>query len=417
VPTFIWVAFGLFIVAMVMLDLGVFHRRAHVVTIPEALAWTATWIALAMAFNVAVYFMYSEGGLARPALALEHLSGAEAAMKFFGGYLTEKSLSIDNIFVIAMVFAYFGVPLREQHRLLIWGVLGAIVLRGLMIAGGVVLVQKFGWMNYVFGGLLLFSAARMLAIRHDNIEPSGNLVVRAVKRILPLSGTVHGGDLIAHVDGKWTITPLMLALIFVETADVLFAIDSIPAIFAITSDPFLIWTSNVFAILGLRSMYFALAGMMHRFRYLKTSLVFLLAFVGTKLMLADVYEIPILASIAMIAMILLVGILASVFAGSRDSGALLSPLADELERLRHVTLPQGRRAIVLLIGSSVLIIGGALLVLPGPGWPFVALGIVILSLEFVWARRWLGRIRHRLAEAGRQIGRALHHEKDPPSGA
>lgn len=414
-PAWVWICFGLFIVAMILLDLGVFHRRAHVIAIPEALAWTATWISLAMVFTVAVYFMYSEGGLARPGMALEQLTGAEAAMQFFGGYLTEKSLSIDNIFVIAMVFAYFGVPLRDQHRLLIWGVFGAIILRGLMIGGGTVLMHRFAWMNYLFGVLLLFSAARMLVIRHDNIEPSGNLIVRLVRRFVPVRGTAEGGRFFLRDDGGWTITPLMLALIFVETADVLFAIDSIPAIFAITNDPFLIWTSNVFAILGLRSMYFALAGMMQHFRYLKTSMVFLLAFVGTKLLLADVYEIPVLASIAMIGAILLVGILASIFTQGRDSAALLSPLAAELDKLAQVTLTQGRRVAILLIGSSVLLLGAALLVLPGPGIPFVLLGLVILSAEFVWARRWLGRVRQRLAEAGKRVSRALHHDEESGS--
>jgi TerC family integral membrane protein len=412
-PTFVWIGFLLFIVAIVLLDLGVFHRRAHVVSIPEAIGWTTIWFALAMLFNVAVFYMYSDGGLERPGLALEDLTGQEAALKFLGGYLTEKTLSIDNIFVIAMIFAYFCVPLAEQQRLLIWGVLGAIVLRGLMIGVGVELVENFSWAHYVFGMLLLGSAARMLTVRHDTFDPEKNFVVKVVRRFYPVSEDYDGNRFFTVVNGRRAITPLMLALILVETSDVLFAVDSIPAIFAITRDPFLIWTSNVFAILGLRSLYFALAGIMHRFRYVKTSLVFLLVFVGMKLLLAEVYEIPIVASLTVIVTILLVGIGASVLAGERDSAALLSPIADDRDTLMSVTLRQGRRVVILLVGSSVLLFGAILLLLPGPGLLTMGIGLAILSVEFVWARRWLARVRRRVAAAGRRIGRALGSATPP----
>ncbi|MFC1639955.1 TerC/Alx family metal homeostasis membrane protein [Gemmatimonadota bacterium] len=250
-PVFVWLGFLVLVLSMVALDLGVFHRKAHVVKVPEALAWTAVWVAIALAFNVLVYFLYSENGLVRPDMASEHLTGQQAAIQFLTGYLTEKSLSIDNIFVIAMIFAYLRVPLAEQHRLLIWGVLGAIVLRGLMIAAGAVLIERVEWITYVFGLLLLASAAKMMVLRHDSVDFERNVAIKLVRRFYPVSDEFHGSSFFTHIDGRRTATPLFLGLILVESTDVLFAVDSIPAVFAITRDPFLVLTSNVFAILGV----------------------------------------------------------------------------------------------------------------------------------------------------------------------
>ncbi|MDH4109635.1 MAG: TerC/Alx family metal homeostasis membrane protein [Gammaproteobacteria bacterium] len=406
VPGYVWLAFLGFILLVILLDLGVFHRRAHVVSIPEALGWSGVWIALAMVFNGIVFLMYSEGGIARPELALESLTGEEAALKFLAGYLTEKSLSLDNIFVIAMIMTYFRVPHELQHRLLIWGVIGAVILRGVMIGFGVILVEKFSWMHYLFGILLIVSAAKMLVTRHDNVEPDKNIMIRLVRRVYPVAPGYEDGRFFTSIDGRKAVTPLFLALVLIETSDLIFAIDSIPAIFAITRDPFLIWTSNVFAILGLRSLYFALAGLMHRFRYLKTSLVFLLVYVGIKLLIADYYDIPVIVSLAMIFGILAVGVGASVFASDKDTAALKSPLASQLESMATVTLRQGRRVAVLVIGSTLLVIGAALLVLPGPGILTMALGLSVLAAEFLWARAWLARLRARLADAHGQARRA-----------
>lgn len=406
-PTYIWVAFLAFIIAMILLDLGVFHRKAHAISIPEALGWTAFWFALAMVFNVLVYFMYSEGGLTRPDMALEHLTGKEAALKFFAGYLTEKSLSIDNIFVIAMIFAYFNVPLAEQHRVLLWGVIGAVIMRGIVIGAGVALVEKFSWMNYVFGLLLIASAARMLVMRHDNLDSDNNLMIRLVRKVYPVSKDFEGSKFFTRIDGRKAVTPLMLALVLVETSDLMFAVDSIPAIFAITRDPFLIWTSNVFAILGLRSLYFALAGLMDKFRYLKTSLVFLLVFIGFKLLIADFHEIPVTVTIFMIVGIIGFGILASVIASGRDTAALVSPLADQIQDLSALTMSQGRRVVTLIVGSTVLVLGAAMLVLPGPGLLTMGLGLAILAMQFVWARRWLVKVKLQLTHARDRLGRRL----------
>ncbi len=389
----VWVGFLVFVLVMVMLDLGVFHRKARVMSIPEALAWTAVWIVLALAFNVVVYFLYEVNWGGGAVVVTEHLTGQEAAVQFLTGYLLEKSLSVDNIFVIAMIFAFFKVPLAEQHRVLFWGVLGAVVLRGVMIALGVALVERFDWIVYVFGALLIASAVKMLVMRHDNLEPDRNIAVRLTRRFYPVSDTFDGSRFFTTLaDGRRAVTPLFLALVLVETSDVLFAIDSIPAIFAVTREPFLIFTSNVFAILGLRSLYFALAGMMDKFRYLKSSLVFVLAYVGVKMMLTHHHPIPNLISLAVIGGILSVGILASIVAG-RQPGSLVSPLVDDLERLALASYRQARRVVILILGSSVVLIGAVLLVLPGPGLLTIVLGLALLALEFAWAQRWLKRLK------------------------
>jgi len=404
----VWIAYLLLIAVVVALDLGIFHRKAHVVTLPEALGWTSVWVTLALVFNIGIYYLY-ELNPAGWDMDTERLSGAEAAIQYFTGYLVEKSLSIDNIFVIAMVFAHFQVPLMEQHRVLFWGILGAIILRGIMIFGGVIVIEQFDWVVYLLGAVLLFSAAKMLVIRHDNIALEENYVIRLVRRIYPVTTVFHGSRFFVYINGVRTATPLFLALIFVETSDVMFAIDSIPAIFAITRDPFIIFTSNVFAILGLRSLYFVLAGLMERFRYLKMSLVFLLAFIGVKMILIHHHPISNQVSLAIIGGILAVGIIASV-KSVQDSAALLSPLANELERLAITSYRQARRAVILLLGSSILLIGLVMVVLPGPAIIVIPLGLSILAIEFAWARRWLHQIKIKIAQGQEMVGKIIGHD-------
>jgi tellurite resistance protein TerC len=393
----VWIGFLVFIAAVVALDLGVFHRKSHVVTLPEALGWTAIWVALALVFNVGVYFLY-ELNPSGWDMDTDQLSGAEAAIQFFTGYLVEKSLSIDNIFVIAMIFAHFKVPLAEQHRVLFWGVLGAVVLRGAMIIGGIALLERFDWLVYIFGGLLIYSAASMMIVRHDTLAPEDNAVIKLARRFVPVTKEFHGRHFFVTIDGIRMATPLFLALILVEISDVTFAIDSIPAIFAITRDPFIVFTSNIFAILGLRSLYFVLAGLMEKFRYLKMSLVFLMAYIGVKMLLVHHYPIPNLVSLAIIGGILAVGILASTRAGA-DTAALVSPVADDIEVLLRASYRQARRAVILILGSSVLVIGVAMVLLPGPAILVIPLGLTILGLEFAWARRWLGQLKTQLKHA------------------
>lgn len=322
----VWVGFLVFVVVMLALDLGVFNRKAHVIKISEALLWTAFWIMLSLIFNGLIYYFY-ENHLFGIGQEIGHqLSGSQAALQFFTGYIIEKSLSLDNIFVIAMIFAYFQVPVIFQHRVLFWGILGALVMRGAMILVGTALIERFAWMTYIFGGLLVITAVKMLVARHDNLEPDKNILVRVARRIYPISNHFEEGRFFTRINGQRGITPLFLVLLVIESTDVLFAVDSIPAIFAVTRDPFLIFTSNVFAILGLRSLYFALAAMMDKFRYLKMSLVFVLAFVGTKMIVVHYYAVPTGLSLAIIVGILSVGIMASVYANRLDTARLKSPL-------------------------------------------------------------------------------------------
>ena len=389
--TFVWISFLAIIALCLALDLGVFHRRARVDSLAESLGWTAVWVSLALAFNVGVYYLY-EFNPSGWDVDTSQLSGQQAAIEFFTGYLVEKSLSVDNIFVIAMIFATFRIPVVEQHRVLFWVILGAVILRGAMIFGGIALLERFEWVTYVLGAILLWSAAKMLVIRHDNADVENSVVIRLIRRLIPVTDELVGSRFFVRRDGVRMATPLFVALVLVEFTDLMFAVDSIPAIFAITRDPFLVFTSNIFAVLGLRSLYFVLAGLMEKFRYLKMSLVFLLAYIGVKMMLVHHYPIPPLTSLAVIAGILSVGVLASTSA-ARDTIALLSPLAGEMEKLAISTYRQARRALVLLLGSSVLLIGLAMVVLPGPAIIVIPLGIAILALEFAWARRWLKKIQ------------------------
>lgn len=311
----IWAGFILFVLLMLALDLGVFHRNAHVVSMREALGWSAVWISLGLAFAVFVYLGYEHHwlglGLAVDAVDGQLNDGYSATVKYLTGYVIEKSLSVDNVFVIAMIFAFMAVPRIYQHRVLFWGILGALILRGAMIAVGAELIARYHWILYVFGVFLLFTAAKMLIIR-EHSDPAQNLMVRWTRRWFPITDQFHGEHFLVRagsagslksaapglaalpdaavkraVPGTLMLTPLALALILVETTDLIFAVDSIPAIFAITADPFLVFTSNVFAILGLRSLYFALADMIDKFRFLKLSLAMVLAIVGLKMLLAE----------------------------------------------------------------------------------------------------------------------------------
>ena len=283
-----WVVFGALVLVVLALDLGVFHRRAHAVGVREGLVWSAVWIALAAAFGLGVY---------------AH-SGSERALEFAAGYLIEKALSVDNLFVFMVVFSYFGVPAALQHRVLFWGILGALVLRAVFIALGAALLQEFHWVVYVFGGFLVFTGIKLLLQGEVEVHPERNPVLRLFRRLVPTVSEYRGARFTVVEGGRRCATPLLMVLVVVEATDVVFAVDSIPAVFAVTSDPFVVYTSNVFAILGLRALYFVLVGMLGRFHYLKLGLGLVLAFVGVKMLLADVYEVPIAASLGVIAALL-----------------------------------------------------------------------------------------------------------------
>ncbi|MBI4425688.1 MAG: TerC family protein [Elusimicrobia bacterium] len=300
-----WTGFTLLILALLALDLGVFHRKAHAVGVREALGWSACWIALALGFNGWLWWT----------------RGPQAGMEFLTGYLIEKSLSVDNIFVFLTLFAYFKVPAEFQHRVLFWGVLGALLMRGGMIAAGAALLERFAWIVYVFGGFLVVTGVQMARKTEGGPDPGRNPAVRLVRRLLPVADAYHGQRFLVRLDGALTATPLLLVVLVVEATDVVFAVDSIPAIFAVTSDPYIVWTSNVFAILGLRSLYFALAGVMDRFVYLKYGLAAVLVFVGAKMCASGVYHMPAWVSLAAIAALLGGSIAASFLDGRQPARA------------------------------------------------------------------------------------------------
>jgi tellurite resistance protein TerC len=304
----IWSAFLLLIFLLLALDLGVFNKKSHVVSFKEALGWTALWVSLALLFSFAVYYLYQKGMVDNP----ENLTPKNAVIKYLTGYLVEQSLSMDNIFVIAVIFTYFQVPGQYQHRVLFWGILGALFFRGVMIFVGVILLEKFAWMMYVFGGFLIYSAVKMLG-SHDNVSIDNNPAIKILRRVFPVSKDYDQDKFFVRKEGLLMATPLFVALLIVETTDIMFAFDSIPAIFAITRDPFLVFTSNIFAIMGLRSLYFVLAAIIDRFKYLKYSLVAILFFVGLKMIAHDWIHLPEWASLTFIIVSLGLGIGISLF--------------------------------------------------------------------------------------------------------
>ena len=319
VPVWGWAAVLAVILAMLAVDL-VAHRREHVVSVREAAVWSAIWVGLGLGFGVVVWSVY----------------GAEAGGAYFAGYLIEKSLAVDNVFVFALIFTYFAVPRQYQHRVLFYGVLGALVFRAIFIAGGAALLDRFHWILYVFGAFLVITGWRMFRHRNEESDPGRNPVLRLVRRIVPTTDEFHGQKFWVRKAGTWVATPLFVVLVMVETSDIVFAVDSIPAIFAVTQEPFLVFTSNAFAILGLRAMYFLLADLMHRFVYLKLGLAAILVFVGVKMLLLDVYKVPIGVSLGVIALLITVSVAASLRA-TRDSGSAPVRVGgeNEVDELTH----------------------------------------------------------------------------------
>jgi tellurite resistance protein TerC len=310
-----WVGFNAFVLVMLALDLGVFHRKAHEVSLREAAGWSAVWVSVALLFNLAIW----------------RYAGSQVGLEFLTGYLVEKSLAVDNIFVIAIIFSYFAIPAKYQHRVLFWGIIGALLMRGAFIAAGSYMLKEWHWVIYVFGAILLITGIKMAVRRDEAFDVESNPVMKLARRFLPLSSKLDGQRFWTVENGRRVATPLFLALLLVEFADLVFAIDSIPAIFAITDDPFIVYTSNVMAILGLRSMYFLLAGIVHRFVYLKPALAMVLVFVGGKMMLIDVFKVPTVVSLAVIATLI----------GGAVALSLLRPPPKEGEESAAPVVPKG----------------------------------------------------------------------------
>ena len=293
----LWVGFNIFVLAMLALDLGVFHRKAHVVSLRESLTWTVVWVVLALIFT---------GGM-------WHFAGSQKALEFFTGYVIEKSLSVDNLFVFALLFSYFAVPPQFQHKVLFWGILGALIMRAVMIALGATLIAKFSWIIYVFGAVLILTGIKMIVKREEEIHPERNPIVRWFKKLMPVTSDYRGDKFFVRENGILMATPLFVVLLLLEFSDLIFAVDSIPAIFAVTQDTFIVYTSNVFAILGLRSLYFALAGVMDKFHYLKIGLGVVLTFVGVKMLLVHTaWKIDTLIALGVIVLILTASVVLSL---------------------------------------------------------------------------------------------------------
>ena len=303
----LWVGFNLFVLAMLALDLGVFHRKSHAVSGKEALTWSLVWISLSLVFNVIIYFFWDR------MMPQSSYTNMEAALAFFTGYLIEKSLSVDNIFVFILIFSFFGVPAAYQHRVLFWGILGALLMRGALIAVGAALLEQFHWIIYLFGAFLIFTGIRMARHQEEEIHPDQNPVVKLFRKIMPVTENFEKDKFFIRRAGKIVATPLFLILLIVESTDLVFAVDSIPAIFAVTREPFIVYTSNVFAILGLRALYFLLANVMDKFQYLKLGLSAVLTFIGIKMVIVDLYHIPVGLSLAIVASILTIAVLASLW--------------------------------------------------------------------------------------------------------
>ncbi|MCU0316175.1 MAG: TerC family protein [Fimbriimonadaceae bacterium] len=322
IPIWVWLAFLGFVLGMLALDLGVFHRQAHEVSIKEAIIWSGVWIGLALLFNLGIYFAWD---VIYPA---SQYSRTEASLAFLTGYLVEKALSVDNIFVFLMVFTYFGVPNKYQHRVLFWGILGALVFRAAFIATGDALLKNFAWMILIFGGFLIFTGVKMISMKDKKLEPDKNPLVKLVRRIVPVTPDYVGQKFFTRIDGRLWATPLFICLVFIEFTDIIFALDSIPAIFAITREPFIVFTSNVFAILGLRALFFAVAGLMRMFHYLGYGLAAILVFVGGKMCFTyymhtfvdEKWKFPITLSLGIILGLLVISMVASWLFPPKDGG-------------------------------------------------------------------------------------------------
>ena len=301
--TYLWIGFNLFVLLLLVLDLGVFHRKAKVISVKEALAWTRVWVVMAFLFNIFVYYYFGE----------------VKAFEFFTGYLIEKSLSVDNIFVIILIFSYFNVPAEYQHKVLFWGILGALIMRVCFILAGVELIHKFHWLIYIFGSFLIFTGIRFLVQNETKFDPEKNPVVKLVRKVFRVTPAFEKDKFFIKRDNVLWATPLFLVVVLIEATDLIFAVDSIPAILAISDDSFIVYTSNVFAILGLRSLYFALAGIDKYFMYLKYGLAAILIFVGTKMVISDYYKIPVEISLAFIILTLSLAVLASIVMQRRNT--------------------------------------------------------------------------------------------------
>lgn len=391
----------------VFLDLGVFGRRSRPLSLPAALAWSALWLVLSLAFTGFVFLTYDLELARLGGASVGLLTGQEASLQFFAAWLIEKSIVVANLVVIAVIFSYFRVTLSEQHRMLFWGLLGVVLLRAPALAAGGMLVRQWEGAVYFFGGLLIASAFRVMVARRDTIDPEKNLAVFLIHRWAPPSEEFDAGRLLTRREGRRSSTPLLQALILVLTTNVMFAIDTVPGAFAFTREPFLVFTANLFSLLGLRALFYVVYASLDRIRYLQLSLVVLFIAVGIRLILAPHVPVDNVVALTAAGGILLVGLFASIFLGSGHPPEAISPMIQEIEELVWISYRQARRLVVLLIGTTVMVIGVVMTVTPGPAFVVIPLGIAILAIEFAWARRWLARIRSTFGDVEQRISKRL----------
>ncbi|MCB9637455.1 MAG: TerC family protein [Myxococcales bacterium] len=319
-----WILFHVFLVLMLAMDLGVFHRKSHQINVREALIWSAIWISLAMLFNLGIYFW----------------RGSEHALQFFTGYVLEKSLSVDNLFVFVLIFSFFKVPASYQHKVLAWGIIGALVMRATMIFAGVQLIQRFHWILYFFGAFLVFTGIKMAFEKETGVHPEENPVIKLVRRLFRVTEDYEDDQIFVRKDGVLWATPLLVVIAVIEATDVVFAVDSIPAVLAVSRDPFIVYTSNIFAILGLRSLYFALAGVIDRFHLLKYGLGAVLTFVGVKMLINDYYHIPTMASLLVVVGLLGASVVASLLIPPNEEEVVHLPPGSFPDQPDHETLSE-----------------------------------------------------------------------------
>lgn len=310
IQTMMWLGFGAIILVMFVIDLGIFSRKSHEIRFREALAWTIVWVSLALAFNVWIYFEM----------------GSTKALEFFTGYLIEQSLSVDNLFVFIMIFSFFHITKTHQPKVLKWGILGALIMRGIFIITGIELLERFHWIMYVFGGILVITGIKMAFGGEEKVDPDKNFLVRLVRKFVPITKRIRDDRFFINKGGIRAATPLFLAVVMIESSDLIFAVDSIPAVLAVSHDPFIVYTSNVFAIMGLRSLYYLLSNVIDMFVYLKLGVSVILVYVGAKMLLVDIYQIPIIFSLGTIVGVLLISILTSVTIGNQRAKAAHRPL-------------------------------------------------------------------------------------------
>jgi len=402
----LWLILFLVLLGLLVLDLGFIHRHVREISLYEALAMSAFWISMGLGFAVFIYFAYD-----RHWFVHSDLSGTQALLQYLTAFSLEKMLSLDNLFVMALIFHRFRIPVAYQHRVLFWGILTAALSRGVFIVSGMYLLNTFDWMNYVFGVLLLFSAFKVLGNKSVESVNSDNLLIKALRKLIPVDTEIEDDRFFRRRPGGFALTPMLLALLTVESADILFAIDSIPAVLAVSHEPIIAYSSNIFAVLGLRALYFVLASALQQFHYLRLGMVLILIFIGIKMLLIDIYPISAMVSLLIISIIMLAGIVASRLDRTRGDILATSPLAEDLGRLYAVTFAGLKRIVILLIGASVVVIGIIMIFTPGPAIVVIPAGLAILATEFLWARRLLNYFQNKLVYYGKETRDYLRRKK------